>query len=103
MTGLLSAVDIAAVVGAQLGLDCRLVRVLGERTLDDQAERVHALARLGLAVVLAGAAPAVVAREVAALVQAPERIAQMRLRYRDDTVAVGNRTAAAHLLGLVAS
>ena len=32
MTGLLSAVDIVAVVGAQLGLDCRLVRVLGERT-----------------------------------------------------------------------
>lgn len=75
----------------------------GERALDDQEERVLTLARLGLAVVLSGAAPAVVAREVAALVQAPERMAQMRLRYRDDTVDVGNRTAAAHLLGLVAS
>lgn len=75
----------------------------GERALDDQEERVLTLARLGLAVVLSGAAPAVVAREVAALVQAPERMAQMRLRYRDDTVDVGNRRAAAHLLGLVAS
>ena len=75
----------------------------GMRTLDDQEERVNALARRGLAVVLAGAAPAVVAREVAALVQMPERLAQMRLHYRDDRVEVGNRTAAAHLLGLVAS
>ena len=32
MTGLLSPADVAAVVGAQLGLDCRPVRVLGERT-----------------------------------------------------------------------
>ena len=31
MTALLTAADIAAVVGAQLGLDCHLVRVLGER------------------------------------------------------------------------
>jgi len=75
----------------------------GERALDDQEERVRALARLGLAVVLAGASPTAVAREVAALVQTPERMAQMRTRYRHDTVEVGNRTAAAHLLGLVAS
>ena len=32
MSGLLSPADIAAVVGAQLGLHCRPVRVLGERT-----------------------------------------------------------------------
>ena len=75
----------------------------GMRALDDQEERVSALARLGLAVVLDGAAPATVAREVAALVQAPDRLAQMRSRYRHDCAPIGNRTAAAHLLGLVAS
>ena len=74
----------------------------GVRALDDQEQRVRVLAGLGLAVVLAGATPAHVADEVAALVGAPGRLAQMRARYLDDTVELGNRSAAAHLLGHVA-
>ena len=74
----------------------------GVRALDDQEQRVRALAGLGLAVVLAGATPADVADEVAALVRSPARLAQIRARYRDDTVELGNRSAAAHLLGQVA-
>lgn len=75
----------------------------GERALDDQEERVRALAKLGLAVVLPGASPAAVAGEVAALVESPDRLSDMRACYRHDTVEIGNRAAAAHLLGLVAS
>jgi UDP-N-acetylglucosamine--N-acetylmuramyl-(pentapeptide) pyrophosphoryl-undecaprenol N-acetylglucosamine transferase len=75
------------------------VFVPGRRRLDDQAERVTALARAGSARV---AAPDAVAAEVTALLTDPARLAAMRGEARRSRLVPGNRVAARHVLGPLA-
>ena len=84
--------------------ELRLVRtpavfLPGQRTYDDQAERVARLAERGTAVCLQGAPPEAVARQVTALVHDADRLAAMRARYADDDLRLGNRAAAEQVLG----
>lgn len=74
------------------------VFVPGRRRLDDQAERVAALARAGSAVVV-DAAPDAVAAEVTALFSTPGRLASMRREARARRLVPGNLAAARHVLG----
>jgi predicted glycosyltransferase len=74
----------------------------GHRTLDDQEQRVLALQRQGVAVVLSTHHPDAVADHVVALLDSPARLAEMRSRHASNPAELGNRRAAVHLLGLVA-
>lgn len=68
----------------------------GDRRLDDQQERVGALAELGVARVVTLPAAADV---VAGLLSRPGLLDAMRRRAMADPVPLGNRAAAEHLLG----
>ena len=68
---------------------------------DDQEERVQALAERGLGFVFAPEAAGLVAQKVLELARTPAILAQMRRRYAEDEVELGNSAAARCLLGLV--
>ena len=71
----------------------------GQRTYDDQAERVQALADRGTALCLQDASAEEVAREVRELVHDRARLSAMRARAARDVLQLGNRAAAEHVLG----
>lgn len=74
------------------------VFVPGRRRLDDQAERVTALARAGSARVL-NPAPAEVAAEVTGLLADPARLSAMRRHAHAGRLVPGNHAAARLVLG----
>lgn len=84
--------------------ELRLVRtpavfLPGQRTYDDQVERVSLLAGLGAAVCLRDAPPETVARQVTALLHDDARRSAMRAAYGADDLSLGNRAAAEQVLG----
>lgn len=70
------------------------------RGVDDQGERVRALEARGLALVLSGLGGDEVSARVAALCASPAALREMRRRYAEDHMQVGNRAAAELILGL---
>ena len=105
LVDLLAVADLVVSEGGYNSVaELRLVRtpavfLPGERTYDDQAERVTALALRGAALCLQGAPAEQVARQVTALVHDPARLAAMRASYAGDDLPLGNRAAAEHVLG----
>jgi len=72
----------------------------GRRGVDDQGERVRALEARGLALVLSGFGADEVAARVAELCASAIALREMRRRYAEDHMQVGNRVAAERILGL---
>jgi len=70
------------------------------RTYDDQAERVLELAERGLAKVFLGHDPTAIAACITDFQRNPNLTAELRMRYRGDRIATGNRAAAQSLLQL---
>lgn len=72
----------------------------GERSYDDQAERVRALEQRGLAVVCTDRTPEHAARTIAAIAGSDALLEGMRASYRHDRLQTGNRAAAEHIVAL---
>jgi UDP-N-acetylglucosamine:LPS N-acetylglucosamine transferase len=70
----------------------------GERSYDDQAERVRGLQRRGLAAVFEQRGRAAAA--IAALAANDAWLGAARARYAGDQITLGNRAAAEHILAL---
>ena len=70
------------------------------RTHDDQRERVAKMATAGLAQVCTATSPAAMAQQIADLCMAPHELSHMRQRYAEDSVTIGNESAARLIMEL---
>jgi predicted glycosyltransferase len=73
----------------------------GDRSYDDQEERVRMLEQQGMALVVTDRDPPQIARAIAALCERTEQLLAMRLRLRAEQIATGNCSAARQIVELI--
>lgn len=69
------------------------------RNYDDQEERVRLLEEKGLAYVFTGDAPNVIGKAVSETITSKDALREMREKYANDQMPLGNRNAAEKILG----
>jgi predicted glycosyltransferase len=105
MVDLLAAADLVLAEGGYNTVnELRLARtpavfLPGARAYDDQEERVRAVVERGSAAIVTPGSPRQAAAEIAAIACSRRRLERMRASARNDTLATGNRAAAAAILG----